>query len=108
MRVPTKGATIRAPGQAGKHTVELAGSQLLPVETVFGDDAIASDLCEHHAQREHVSGLVKSSCQGFRCEIMAVALAVDMLGRRPRASQAEVGNLESTLEVDEDVCWLQV
>jgi hypothetical protein len=39
---------------------------------------------------------------------VAVALTIDVLGRGPRAGEAEVGDLEATLEVDEDVGWLEV
>jgi hypothetical protein len=39
---------------------------------------------------------------------VTITLAVDVLGCRPRTGQAEVGNLQSTLKVDEDVGRLEV
>ena len=39
---------------------------------------------------------------------MTVTFSVDVLGRGPRAGKAEVGDFESTLEVDEDVGGFQV
>jgi hypothetical protein len=39
---------------------------------------------------------------------VAIALAVNMLGRGPLACETEVSDLEATLKVDEDVGGLQV
>jgi len=39
---------------------------------------------------------------------VAITLTVDVRGRGPRAGKSEVGDLETTLKVDEDVGGLQV
>lgn len=39
---------------------------------------------------------------------MTVTFAIDVLGCWPLASEAEVGNLETSLKVDEDVGRLEV
>jgi len=39
---------------------------------------------------------------------MAIPLAIDVLWRGPRAGETKVGDLETTLEVDQDVGRLEV
>lgn len=108
MRVAAKGAAVCAPGQAWKDLVEFAGAELLPVGAILGNDTVASNLSEHHAESEHVGGLVKSTGEGLRCQVVTIALAIDVLRRRPRAGEAKVGNLQATLKVDQDIGGLQV
>jgi hypothetical protein len=108
MRIAAQCAAVCAPSQAGKHAVEFARAQLLPVDAVLGNDTIAGDFSEHHAEGEDIGRLVELAAQSLGCEIVAVTFAVDVLRRRPLASEAKVGNLKTTLKVNEDVGRLQV
>jgi hypothetical protein len=108
IRVAAEGAALRTPGQAGENAIHLARPQLLPVDAILRNDTVAGNLCKHHAECEHIGWLVEATRESLGCEVVAVALTIDVLGRGPRAGEAEVGDLEATLEVDEDVGWLEV
>jgi hypothetical protein len=78
------------------------------VQTILWNDAVTGDLSQHHTQGEDVGGLVKSAAQCLRCKVVAITFAINVLGSRPLAGQTKVGDLEATLEVDEDVGRLQI
>ena len=108
MGIAAQSTAICAPGQAWKHVIELARSKLLPVDTVFWDDAVTGNLGQHHTEGKDVSGLIETSTERFRSQVMAVTFTVNVLGSWPLASQAKIGNLESTLEINENVGRFQV
>lgn len=88
--------------------LEFTGAELLPIDTILGNDAVACNFGEHHAQGEYISGLVELTTQRFRCQVVTVAFAINVLGCRPLAGKAKVGNLEPALEIDQYVRRLQV
>lgn len=101
-------AAVGAPSQARQYVLELARSQLCPVGAVLWNDAVASDLGQHHAECEYISGLVEATGKSLWCKIVAIALTIDALWCRPGAGETKVGNFQRTSEVDEDVGRLQI
>ena len=60
------------------------------------------------AKREDIGWFVEATAEGLGCEVVSVSLPVNVLWRGPRASKTKVCDLETTLEVDEDVGRLEV
>lgn len=106
--VAAESAALGAPGQAGKNAVGFARAEFLPVKTVLGDDTVASDLSKHHAKSEDIGGLVEAARKSLGREVVAVTLSVNVLRCRPRAGKTKVGDLKTTLKVDEDIGWLEI
>jgi len=59
MGVPSEGAALGAPGEARKDVLKFTGAELLPIDAILGNDTIACNLSEHHAQSEDIGGLVE-------------------------------------------------
>jgi hypothetical protein len=78
------------------------------VQAVLWNDTVTGDLGQHHTQSEDVGRLVESTAECLGRKVVAITFTIDMLGSWPRAGQTKVGDLETTLEIDEDVRRLQV
>lgn len=87
---------------------QVARSESLPSRAVVGKEHVAGNLEDNEAEGENVGRLVVLSAQNLGGNVLAVTFALNALGSWPRSRQAEVADLEVTIERDEDVGRLDI
>jgi hypothetical protein len=91
-----------------RDSAQVACPKSLPGRAVVGKKDVAGNLQDDETEGEDVGRLVKLSAENLGSDILAIAFTFNALGGRPARCEAEIADLEVTIESDKDVGGLDI